>query len=131
VLIAAVIAASGTALAEPVRLEADTEVASAGYFQLRWFADTAIELQESPTPDFSSPRLVYSGRDKARVMSGKSDGEWYYRARPTRADAAWSNTVKVTVLHHPIERAFGFFALGAVVFLGTALVITKGARERA
>jgi hypothetical protein len=116
--------------AQEVQLEADTDVANAGYFQLRWSASGAIELQESITPDFDAPRRIYPGSDAARVMSGKPDGEWYYRARPVSSDGGFSNTVKVMVRHHPIERAIGYFAVGATVFVATAILIVSGARRR-
>ena len=117
--------------AQEVQLEADTAVANAGYFQLRWNASAAVELEESTTSDFRAPRLVYSGSDTARVISGKSDGDWYYRARPVSSNNSFSNTVMVEVRHHPIERAVAYFVVGAVVFLATALLIAHGARERA
>ena len=117
--------------AQEVQLEADTDVANAGYFQLRWSASSAIELEESTTPDFKAPRRVYSGSDAARVMSGKPDGDWYYRARPVTPDSTFSSMVKVTVRHHPLGRAIGYFVAGAVVFLATAMLIVSGARARA
>jgi hypothetical protein len=43
------------------------------------------------------------------------------------SNGAFSNTVKVTVRHHPIERAIGYFAVGFVVFLATLLLIVRGA----
>ena len=49
--------------AQEVQLESDTAVANAGYFQLRWSAASAVELEESTTPDFTAPRLLYSGSD--------------------------------------------------------------------
>jgi hypothetical protein len=113
------------AAAGEVQLESDTQVATAGYFQLRWSADSGVELQESRSPDFDAPRAVYAGSDAARVISGKPDGDWYYRA--AASDGAFSNTVKVTVRHHPIERAIGYFAVGFVVFLATLLLIVRGA----
>lgn len=118
---------------EEPRLESDTDVATAGYFQLRWSSASTrtIELEESATPDFTAPRAVYAGSDKARVMSGKPDGDWYYRAAPTGSDGAYSNIVKVTVRHHSIGRAIGYFTLGAVVFLATLLLIIRGAAASA
>jgi hypothetical protein len=116
--------------AQEVQLESDTAVANAGYFQLRWSAASAVELEESTTPDFTAPRLLYSGSDRARVVSGKPDGDWYYRARPASPGSSFSNSVKVEVRHHPLERAVAYFAIGAVVFLATALLIVTGARER-
>lgn len=118
------------AAAEPVEIEADAEVATAGYYQLSWDTGAAeIVLQEAPTPDFASPRVVYRGADNARVMSGKRDGDWYYRARTAGSDSEFGNVVKVTVRHHSLGRAFAFFALGALVFLVTLTVIVKGARS--
>lgn len=116
------------AIAGEAHLESDVNVATAGYFQLRWIADSGIELQESRSADFEVPRTVYAGSDAARVISGKPDGDWYYRAALTDGDV--SNTVKVTVRHHPIERAIGYFAVGLVVFLSTLILIVSGARDR-
>jgi hypothetical protein len=120
------VAGPASAAAGTVRLASDTEVAAAGNFQLRWTADSAVRLEEATAPDFRTARAIYSGRDKARVMSGKADGDWYYRARPADSGGNWSNTVKVTVRHHPLGRAIGFFAVGAVVFSATLLLIVCG-----
>jgi hypothetical protein len=116
--------------AQEVQLEADTAVASAGYFQLRWSGSPAVELQESTSPQFTEPRILYAGSDRARVVSGKPDGDWYYRARSVSSGSSFSNIVKVEVRHHPLGRAVAFFVVGAVVFLATALLIVNGARER-
>jgi len=116
------------ALAGDVQLESDTDVATAGYFQLRWIADSKIELQESRSASFEAVRVVYAGSDAARVISGKPDGDWYYRAAATNGD--FSNPVKVTVRHHPVERALGYFVVGLIVFLTTLLLIISGARDR-
>ena len=85
-------------------------------------------LEEARSADFAGARVIYEGADNARVMSGKADGEWYYRARPAAAGSAYGDTVTVTVQHHPLGRAFGFFALGAVVFLATLALIVTGSR---
>lgn len=115
-------------MAQTPELEADTDVATAGYYQLRWFADRAIVLEESGTADFETPKVVYRGSDAARVMSGKADGDLYYRIRDTETGAQ-SDIVKVTVRHHGLGRAFAFFALGATVFVATLLLILAGARS--
>lgn len=115
--------------AAPVELHADTAVATAGYFQLRWRADGAVVVQEDTNRDFSSPRVIYRGADKARVLSGKSNGDWYYRARTAGTESAFGDVVEVTVRHHPTARAFGFFAVGALVFLATLAAIITGARS--
>lgn len=115
------------ASAQSPELEANPEVASAGFYQLRWYAARPVELEESQDPEFSSAEIVYRGSDAARVMSGKPDGDLYYRVRDTD-DGTLSNVVKVTVRHHSLERAVAFFSLGAVVFLATLLLIATGAR---
>lgn len=129
-VLAAIFAASGAVCAAAPELEANTDEATAGYFQLRWSADEAVEVQESQSQDFREPRTLYSGSDRARVLSGKPDGDWYYRARPA-SGGDWSKVVKVTVRHHPLNRAIGYFLLGAVVFLATVVLIAAGARRRA
>lgn len=116
-----------TVRAQSPELESDTSVATAGFYQLRWFGAETAELEESQDPDFSASRVIYNGADKARVMSGKSDGDFYYRVRNPRT-GAYSDMVKVTVRHHSLTRAFAFFGLGAVVFLATLLLIATGAR---
>lgn len=119
----------GTSAQSP-ELEANPELATAGFYQLRWYSARPVELQESEHPDFSSAETIYRGSDAARVMSGKPDGVLYYRVRDTD-DGSFSNVVEVTIRHHSLERAFAFFGLGAIVFLATLLLIATGARDRA
>lgn len=112
-------------------LQADTDIATAGFFQLRWTADGPVELQESPSPDFSMARTIYIGADTARIISGKPDGDWFYRLRPAEAAsrAQWTEPLQVTVSHHPLGRALAFFFVGAAVFAATLALIIKGSRQ--
>ncbi len=111
-------------------LESDLPVATAGYYRLSWALDGAaatlpvFELQESLKADFADPATVYRGPDEASVMSGRGDGEYWYRVRA--ADGDWSEPVNVVVRHHPLSRALGFFAVGALVFLAILVVIVRG-----
>ena len=116
--------------AQSLQLESDTNVATAGYYQLRWHSTSPIILEESLTAEFISPRVIYRGSDAATVMSGKPDGNLYYRIRSRDSDMQ-SNVVRVTVRHHSLERALAFFALGATVFIATLLLIVSGARSGA
>lgn len=116
--------------AEPVEIRTSTPVATAGYYQLSWIAEGAVVVQEAASADFAAPRVVYRGSDNARVVSGKQDGDWYYRARTAGSESDFGNVLKVTVQHHPIGRAFAFFSLGAMVFLVTLGAIVKGARSK-
>jgi hypothetical protein len=111
------------------RLHADTDIATAGFYRLSWEAGAGrVELQEAESPGFAHPATRYLGHDRATVISGRPDGVWYYRLR-SRDDARagpWSETVRVTVQHHPLSRALLFFGLGIAVFLATLLMILRG-----
>ncbi len=109
-------------------LLSDSDVSTAGYFQLRWQGEGGqFELQQASTPQFLNPQTLYRGGDHASVLSGLANGEYYYRLR---ADGGpWSETLKVEVKHHPLNRAWGFFALGAVMFITTLVVLIRGARR--
>jgi len=112
-------------------IEADTELATAGYYQLRWTAATADVQVEVSEPDSDDWRIIYSGPDRARVVSGQTDGTRVYRVRGIGATepSAWSAPVRVTVVHHSLQRALLFFGVGAVVFLATLALIVRGARS--
>jgi hypothetical protein len=129
------VAAANTSL----QLQTDTDVATAGYFRLQWEAgDTPTRLVESIEPAFETAVVVYEGPDTARLISGKSDGDYFYRLEKasahntpgSRRDVV-SNTLQVSVRHHSLVRAFTFFAIGAAVFAATlALVLFGGRNER-
>jgi hypothetical protein len=117
-------------------LQTDTAVATAGFYRLIWSdAGTGLpvyELQESDDGSFSSPYTVYTGQDQASVLSGQPNGRYTYRVRAKFDDGSisdWSQPVSVTVAHHPLSRAFAFFAAGAVVFLATLGLIIVGNRR--
>lgn len=124
--------------ARPVapRLASDTAVASAGYFRLSWGgagpSGQIYELQQSEDPGFTRPRLLYRGPDRARLVSGRADGRYYYRVRiddPRAGTSPWSERLQVEVRHHGLRRAFGFFLTGALVFAAVTLVIVTGTRR--
>lgn len=112
-------------------LSSDTATATAGFFQLKWSGGSLpYELQESLSPDFTSFKTLYRGTDLASVISGKPDGEYYYRiVVDNNKQTLQSNTVKISVLHHPLLNAFLFFIAGAVVFAATLILIIKGNRQ--
>ena len=106
-------------------------VATAGFYRLQWGSadhEGRYELQEATRRDFSDSRTLYTGPDLATVLSGKPDGEYFYRVRRLDAEArsAWSAPVEVRVRAHPLVRALTFFALGALVFVATAVLILRG-----
>ena len=117
------------AAAQAPKLEVDSNVASAGFYQLRWYSKEPVELEEAGDRRFTSAEVIYRGSDAARVMSGKPDGVFYYRLRA--GNGTTSNVVEVTVRHHSLSRALAFFSIGAIVFVATLLLIARGARDSA
>jgi hypothetical protein len=124
--IALVLTAQITSAAD-LHLSSDSEIATAGFYQLSWEIPgqlSQIELHESRNPGLSDYRVVYRGPDLARAVSGKSDGEYYYRVVSVGdKKARASNIVKVTVAHHPLKNAFLFFTIGAIVFIAILVAI--------
>ncbi len=118
-----------------IELQTDTDVATAGYYHLRWkSADkhVNVELQEAVNAEFRHANSLYQGRDRARIITGRSDGTYYYRIRALDVNGTagdWSDIVKVQVKHHPLSRALGFFTVGAVVFLSILIAILIGNRR--
>ena len=111
-------------------LHTDSELATAGYYRLSWQSDIEADflLEESTDPSFSQSATVYKGPDTATLISGRKDGTYYYRIRNIKGDidTEWSNAARVEVTHHPLSRAFMFFALGAIVFIATLIVVLLG-----
>ncbi len=121
---------AGAALAQsPPLLTSDSELATAGNFRLSWQTTArSVELQQADNAEFVAARTVYRGPDRAMVVSGKPDGDWYFRVRSLNTDQAgsWSDPVKVTVSHHSLGRALAFLLLGFVVFVATIALIARG-----
>lgn len=134
VLLAAFGLSTGAAAALPshsVSLTSDTDVATAGYYQLHWKGDVnnaVYRVLESSTPLFDDSRMIYQGPDLARVMSGKPNGKYYYRVVELQDGnpVSVSNTLSVKVQLHSLTKALSFFAIGAVVFLATLFLVLKG-----
>ena len=115
-------------------LESDTEVSTAGYFRLQWGTNGTAEyvLEESQQPLFTPSRVLYQGPDTARIISGRGNGDYYYRVRDVdthNGENVWSEVLHVQVKHHPLSRAFLFFSIGAIVFVATLIVIIIGNRQ--
>lgn len=110
-------------------LSVDASIATAGYYRLQWQANHAKNpsfiLQESQEESFQTPFTRYQGSDRARVISGKSDGDYFYRVR-LEDNTQWSDVVKVQVRHHSLGDAFLFFSIGLFIFLSTLFVIYRG-----
>ncbi|SEL01703.1 hypothetical protein [Ectothiorhodospira marina] len=116
-------------------LESTSDLARAGYYQLRWSLDEGevdrFRLEEATADDFSDARIFYEGADGATVISGRSNGTFHYRVRARMEDGSqteWSDAQRVEVKHHSIAQAFGIFTLGGLVFVATAGIIAFGTR---
>lgn len=113
-----------------VQLNSNTDVATAGYFQLSWRADLQTApyvLQQSQSPSFSNPKTRYQGTDTATVLSGVPDGTYHFRVLDKTGTA--SNSISVEVKHHSLEKAFGFFTLGALMFVILIAVLITASRK--
>lgn len=141
--------AAATAQAQALKLTVDSPDPTAGHYQLRWQEEPppnkaqAVKPDAKPKPaatvrvqelaaDGTPPRLIYEGKDRATVLSGMSNGRRTYRVGIVGADGAvthWSAPLEVSVTHHSISRALTFFAIGAIVFGATLILIIAGARR--
>lgn len=110
-----------------LEFHSDTVVATAGYYQLRWSGNEEnFQLQESNSRAFTSYKIIYEGKDLSRVISGKPNGDYFYRLIGKNEGNVPSDIVQVTVKHHSLKNAFLFFLLGAFVFISTLVLIFKG-----
>lgn len=108
-------------------LEVQPEHSTDGVYRLRWHAEGEAVLEESRDPGFADVRTLYRGTDNAAVLTGRSDGTYHYRV--LGADGREIGTATVTVEHHSVGRALGFFSVGAIVFGATATLIVVGGRK--
>ncbi|MDT8321225.1 MAG: hypothetical protein RQ826_11935 [Xanthomonadales bacterium] len=114
-------------------LEATPSVSTDGSVRLSWAMpeNGRVLIQKTTAADFAPAVVLYEGSDSASVITGLADGDYRFRGRLLRADGEasdWSPVVTVRVRHHPLKRALAIFAIGAVVFLGTAWLILAGSR---
>ena len=121
---------SGYAACAAPKINSDTKLSTAGYFQLRWKDDPnhSFQLQQASTADFRDSVILYQGPDQARVISGLADGDYFYRVANDKQQQ--SDTIKVTVKHHSLAKALGFFGLGAAMFVVMLALLIKGATRK-
>lgn len=101
----------------------------AGYIQLKWQGPEGANytLQESITPNFANAPILYQGTDTKLFISGRENGELYYRLKTTNSD--WTKPLKLTVKHHSQQKAIWFLLIGFVVFIATLMAIFSGMRR--
>lgn len=119
--------------AEPVKIQSSSDSSTNGSFTLSWEipSDSVIELQQAVAPD-NNFATIYQGTDSATVITGLPNGIYRYRARLANLQdnaSDWSAISSIKVEHHQLGRAFSFFVLGALVFLGTVMLIVFGSKS--
>jgi len=121
---------SGSAVYASPNLNSDTELSTAGYFQLSWKdeANQSFVLQQSTRSDFRDAITIYQGPDQATVISGLPDGDYFYRVASDSHQ--WSEPTEVKVKHHSLTKALGFFGLGAFMFILMTTLLIKGATRK-
>ena len=140
-----------------------------GYFTLEWELDEQLKLIrprdssypdrliliESKSSEFTEPTVFHDDQEMSIAMSGKVDGDLYYRlfllrskdkltaeGPPTDSLPAgvssilgaydqydvkgYSNVYHIEVKHYSLQTAFLYFGIGAFLFLVTSAVIIIG-----
>jgi hypothetical protein len=128
-LLVLLLVASTRSYAQVIELETDQAISKAGYYQLSWNLPDAptdtVFIVDERSSEMASGTPVYSGKDRAMVISGKPDGTYIYQVR-SEDNRFNSNAVEVVVAHHSLATAFRFFAIGAIVFVVLLIVILRG-----
>lgn len=127
-----ILLATNTSLwaAESGSLNASTELSNEGYFVLDWDVrgeESSLTLQQSESEQFSSiiPREVAGSG--AATITGLTDGRYFFRL--VDGNSVVSETVSVSVAHHSMNRAGGFFLLGLTLFSILVFTIFHGNRQ--
>jgi hypothetical protein len=117
-------------------LVSNSRTATAGFYHLKWQGDDLLastyELQEANNAAFTQPATIYRGPDQGTLISGRKNGQYFYRVRVLKQGqpvSAWSSPISMTVRHYSLTRAFTFLAAGATVFLATLALIIFGSRQ--
>jgi len=127
---------SALSWAQAPDIKASTAISTAGYFQLNWQgqkASSLYQLEESANAQFTTTKIIYEGHDTASIISGRSNGEYLYRVREidtnSKIASEWSTPITISVKHHSLSRALGFFFIGLIVFISTLIAIVRGSKR--
>lgn len=106
-------------------LTTDTELAREGYFVLDWSLGDQEDyvIQQAHSSAFVQPDTYEVPASGSMTLSGFADGDYYFRAG---REGNWTDTVQVTVEHHSLARALGFFISGLILFSILTVVILRG-----
>lgn len=104
-----------------------------GYVRISWPRQgSSFQLQQASHGDFRDAASRYEGPHTSTVISGLTDGRYFYRVRHRLPDgnwSAWSQSAEFHVRHHSLLLAGSLFGLGAVVFGATALFVLRAKDE--
>ncbi len=106
-----------------LELRASPDHSTTGTFTLNWQGPPGADYRLLQLDEDGNTRLIYLGRDTARVMTGLGNGDYRYRVE-TAVEA--SELVRVSVAHHSLLRTFSFFGVGLTVFLATVALVVRG-----
>ena len=103
-----------TVNADEGELRVTPQLSTDGVFNLSWDStDQAdAEIQQSTNSAFTSPKLLYQGRDTSSVLTGLANGNYYFRIRTHSVEGTtgeWSDAIVVRVKHHSMSRAWLVF----------------------
>jgi hypothetical protein len=114
-----------------LELSASPARSTTGTFSLSWEGTEGARYEVIEQREEGDPQIVYQGTDTASVMTGMPNGSYRYRVRAllTGGPSPWSQPIGVTVAHHSLTRALGFFTVGLLVFLATLALIVGGERS--
>lgn len=106
-------------------LSTDSELTREGYFVLEWSLGDEGDyvIQQAHSESFVQPDTYEVPASGSMTLSGFADGDYYFRAG---RDGNWTDTVQVTVEHHSLARALGFFISGLLLFSILTVVILRG-----
>ena len=106
------------------RADLEAAVSDNGTVTLSWEKPETleVELQQSPTPDFTEVTTRYRGTDPASVITGLPEGVHYFRIADT-GTSEWSAPVAMRVEFFPRWKLWLILSSGAAVVLATIFTI--------
>jgi len=124
IILAALLVPNASAIAADLTVADDGT--SAGYVTLSWpdASGNTFELKEQTSQGWHT---LYRGSDRATTLSGRPDGTFEFQLIADGAPVG--APVTVTVQHHPLSRAWAFFAVGATMFIALLVLLITGGRS--
>ncbi|MCB0327471.1 MAG: hypothetical protein KDD52_07625 [Bdellovibrionales bacterium] len=115
-------------------------ISDSGYYRLQWELDEAkegvqnlqYELQRKDLSKGDVFKTLYLGVEQASFVSGLLDGKYLFRVRSVQNQnkmGPWSSVFTLTVKNPSLVLAIGLFALGAMVFVATVVLVATGVRR--